>query len=179
MPNLLSLLSDEEPAVRRAAATAVGRIKAAEAVPALLAGLRAENDRFLDHALIYALIEIADRTATRHGLTDSSPHVRRGALVALNQMDGGLLTRDEVVPLVGHVRRSLAQGGCFPSLRHDRNGPEMSPGCSGNGRDAASWTRPVGKVCATRCWPFAATAEIQHLVANGPCESKARPPRRG
>jgi putative heme-binding domain-containing protein len=69
-------------------------------VPALLNGLRAECDRFLEHALIYALIEIADREATLTGLRDVNLRLRRAALIALDQMDGGNLTREQVVPLL-------------------------------------------------------------------------------
>ena len=102
LPQMLTMAAaaGDEPAARRAAATALGRLKRHEAVPVLLHGLREDNDRFLDHALIYALIEIADRRATLTGLSDPNPRVRRGALIALDQMDGGHLTREQVVSLL-------------------------------------------------------------------------------
>ncbi|NIP97944.1 MAG: dehydrogenase, partial [Akkermansiaceae bacterium] len=55
-PGLIGLLKSEHPAVRREAATALGRLGKAEACQALLACEPA--DRHLEHALIYALIEI-------------------------------------------------------------------------------------------------------------------------
>ncbi len=58
------------------------------------------TDRFLEHALVYALIRMADRDATVPFLRDSNPDVRRAALVALDQMDGGNLTREMVAPLL-------------------------------------------------------------------------------
>src|SRR5205807_692024 len=67
---LMKLTSGAAPAVRREAATALGRLRRAQAVPALLDGLRHGGDRFLEHALIYALIEIADRPGTLKGLRD-------------------------------------------------------------------------------------------------------------
>jgi putative membrane-bound dehydrogenase-like protein len=94
------VVKDDIPAVRRQAATALGRIKRAAAVPALLEALRAGGDRFLEHALIYALIQIDDRDATLKGLADPSPQVRRGALIALDQMDHGNLTQELVTPLL-------------------------------------------------------------------------------
>jgi putative heme-binding domain-containing protein len=100
LTQLMTMVTGSEPAVRRAAATALGRLKRDEAIPALLQGLKADNDRFLDHAIIYALIAIADRGATLPGLSDSRSSVRRGALIALDQMDGGRLTREQVVPLL-------------------------------------------------------------------------------
>ncbi len=90
----------EHAALRREAATALGRIRDREAVPALFAGLRNGGDRFLEHAQIYALIRIADRDQILRGLGDPSPIIRRAALIALDQMDGGRLTRDRVTPLL-------------------------------------------------------------------------------
>jgi putative membrane-bound dehydrogenase-like protein len=93
-------VSDTEPAVRRAAATALGRIGRSAAVPALLAALRAGGDRFLEHAQIYALIKIGDRAATLRGLGSDHPQVQRGTLLAIDQTEGGRLTRELVVPLL-------------------------------------------------------------------------------
>src|SRR5439155_16926146 len=89
-----------EPALRRKAAEALGRIGRPETVPALVDGLRRAGDRFLQHALIYALIRINDRQATLPALNDSDPHVRRAALTALDQMQDGKLTRPLVAPLL-------------------------------------------------------------------------------
>ncbi|MBI1900978.1 MAG: HEAT repeat domain-containing protein [Planctomycetia bacterium] len=93
---LEEMLARDEPPVRREAATALGRIGGAEAVPALLDALHAGGDRFIEHAVIYALIEINDPEATRIGLVDPVPHVRRAVLIALDQMNDGKLTREEV-----------------------------------------------------------------------------------
>ena len=97
---LIRLVREDEPAVRREAATALGLIGDPGAVPALLESLRAGGDRFVEHATLYALIEINQRGPTLAGLSDPSPIVRRGALIALDQMDDGNLTRDLVGPLL-------------------------------------------------------------------------------
>ena len=107
LPQLLTMSAGDEPAARRAAATALGRLKRREATPALLQGLKSDNDRFLDHSLVYALIEVADRRATLAGLGDPSPRVRLGSLIALDQMDGGQLTREQVVPLLDTTDAAL------------------------------------------------------------------------
>ncbi|HLY11697.1 MAG TPA: PVC-type heme-binding CxxCH protein [Planctomycetota bacterium] len=106
---LIALLADPVPAVRREAATALGRLRARSAVPALLDALRAGADRFLEHALIYALIRIDDRDGTVDGLNDPNPNVRRAALIALDQMDHGALTRDQVTPLLDPANLPLQQ----------------------------------------------------------------------
>ena len=97
---LKTLVVEDEPAIRREAATALGRIGHAAAVPALLASLRAGGDRFVEHAAIYALIEINDHSSTVAGLSDPTPQVRRGALIALDQMPDGRLTQELVTPLL-------------------------------------------------------------------------------
>jgi putative membrane-bound dehydrogenase-like protein len=101
------LRNNEAPAVRREAATALGRMRRVDAVPALLDGLRGDVDRFLEHALIYALILIDDRSSALPGLSDPNPRVRRGALIALDQMDHGDLTLEQVRPLLSDPDAAL------------------------------------------------------------------------
>lgn len=101
LPALARLAGDDEPSIRLQAASSIGRLGIADGVSAILAALRrGGGDRFLDHALTYALIRIGDRGATIDALSDSNPIVRRAALIALDQMPDGRLTRDEVVPLL-------------------------------------------------------------------------------
>jgi putative membrane-bound dehydrogenase-like protein len=106
---LLKLVAKDTPALRRNAATALGRIGRAEAVPALLESVQTAGDRFLEHALIYALIRIADRKATLKGLDAPQPVVRRAALIALDQMTGGDLTRELVTPFLSSTDSALQQ----------------------------------------------------------------------
>ncbi len=93
---LIDLLKNDEPPVRREAATALGRLGDAAAVPALRAALARPVDRFEEHAIIFALIEINDRESTLAGLASGQASVRRGTLIALDQMDAGDLTREQV-----------------------------------------------------------------------------------
>jgi putative heme-binding domain-containing protein len=99
----------EAAAVRREAAAALGRLRQKDAIPALFEGIRLGGDRFLEHALIYALIRIGDPDRTARALADPSPVVRRAALIALDQMDGGNLTRDQVTPLLNTDDPALQQ----------------------------------------------------------------------
>ncbi|MEO5803044.1 MAG: HEAT repeat domain-containing protein, partial [Verrucomicrobiota bacterium] len=92
---------DSEPAIRREAAAALGRIGNPKSVPALLAALDGKNDAFLTHSIIYALIQINNPTATKQGLAAEKSPVQRGALIALEQMPGSELSRKEIVPLLG------------------------------------------------------------------------------
>ena len=86
---ILRLLESGSAPDRRSAAGALGRIGDRAAVPVLLeAAGEAGGDRFLDHAITYALIEIGDREGTRLGLEPSrKAGTRRAALIALQSMD--------------------------------------------------------------------------------------------
>ena len=110
---LVPLLGDNQSAgVRRESATALGRIAARGTAKvreyqrtvitkALFTSLRtATKDRFLEHSLIFALIRIGEREPCLPFLADGSPHIRRCALIALDQMDNGQLTRELVTPLL-------------------------------------------------------------------------------
>jgi putative membrane-bound dehydrogenase-like protein len=109
LPLLQELLAKGSAPVRREAATALGRLRLKEALPPLWEALRAGGDQFLEHALIYALIQIGDRDGLHRGLRDAGPMVRRAALIALDQMDGGGLTREQVTPLLNTDDPALQQ----------------------------------------------------------------------
>jgi putative membrane-bound dehydrogenase-like protein len=99
-PALVALLPGAPPPIRREAATALGRIGDRAAVGALLGALRPDDDRMLEHALIYAQIEIADRPALQSALASDNALVRRAALIALDQSDDGSLKPEVVTPLL-------------------------------------------------------------------------------
>jgi len=98
---LASIVRGDEPQVARQAAVALGRMAEYRAVGAILGRLgRVENDRMLEHSLIYALIEIDDPEATRAGLESENPRVISGVLRALHEMPSGEL---EIFSLLPHL----------------------------------------------------------------------------
>jgi len=109
VPDLIQALASPAPQVRREAANALGRIGDKAAVAPLLAAVRAGGDRYLEHALIYALIRIDDPDALLAALKDPSAQVRRAALIALDQMDHGNLKPDMVTPLLDPIDLPLQQ----------------------------------------------------------------------
>ncbi|HVX11379.1 MAG TPA: PVC-type heme-binding CxxCH protein [Pirellulales bacterium] len=94
---LLQILASGAPRDCRLAAEALGRLRDPAATPALLARLALPADRFVEHALIYALIEIADPESTRGGMKSPHPSVRRAAMIALDQIPGGELDPRAVI----------------------------------------------------------------------------------
>jgi len=97
---LIEMIASDEPPVVREVATALGRLGKPEAIPSLLAALAKPTDRFVEHAIIFALIELNNPQASRAGLSSSVASVRRGTLIALDQMDSQPLKREMIVPLL-------------------------------------------------------------------------------
>lgn len=125
LKDLAEMAISDEPQVRREAATALGRMGDSRAVPALLNGLEAANDRFLEHALIFALIRIGDRSATQNGLQVASSQVKRGALIALDQMKDGQLTPEMATPFLAPGDPLMQQTTLWVIAHHEDWGRSM------------------------------------------------------
>jgi putative membrane-bound dehydrogenase-like protein len=126
VPELLAVLKGKSAQNRRAAAEALGRIGDHTAVPALLAAAAGPADRFVEHSLTYALIEIADAGATAAGLKATDPRTRRAALVALDQMENGGLTADALMPNLAAADAPLKEAAWWAASRHPEWGKELS-----------------------------------------------------
>ena len=125
VPGLLKLLQSPSHPVRREAATALGCIGDAAAVPALLAAAHADNGRVLEHSLIYALIEIGDAKATAAGLTSKNAHTQRAALIALDQMPGAKITAMQLLPRLTAEESVLRETALWLFGRHPEMAKEM------------------------------------------------------
>ena len=124
-PALVALLSPAPPPIRREAATALGRIRNAAAVLPLLGALRPDDDRFLEHAILYALIEIADLPALDKALGSDSALVRRAALIARDQADDGSLKAQAVTPLLKDADARVQAAALEDLGHHPAWGKEM------------------------------------------------------
>jgi putative membrane-bound dehydrogenase-like protein len=138
VPRLLTLVKGPSAQNQRAAAEALGRIGDKSAVPVLLSALGESShhglgsgpvagtdhpaataaERVLEHSLIYALIEIADRETTTAGLRSANPRVVRAALIALDQMDGGSLELETVASRLGSVDPSIKETAAWIAGHH-------------------------------------------------------------
>ncbi len=125
VPLLLERLQADGPALKRAAAEALGRAGSNAAVGPLLEQTATAGDPVLWHSLTYALIEIADPQATRRGLLSRSTATRRAALIALDQMRGGGVRPDAVVPLLSSNDDDLRESAEWVAVRHRDWGPQL------------------------------------------------------
>ena len=85
----IAALTDPSDRVKFFAAQGLGKLKHAAAMPAVLAALRANNneDHTLRHALVMALVGGNNVAALTAAITDSSPAVRLGVLLALRRLE--------------------------------------------------------------------------------------------
>jgi len=97
---LMELVQKDQAKVRRQAATALGQIGDPRAVPALLNAVSSGKDRFVDHAITYSLITLKSTTPLMEALKSPSLSVRKSALIALDQMDGSILSKENLVPFL-------------------------------------------------------------------------------
>jgi hypothetical protein len=120
VPALIRILAEPAPALQRVAAEALGRMGDRAAVGPLLAAASTEHDRVLEHSLTYALIELDFPDAVRESLSKNqpSPSTRRAGLIALDQMDNGGLTVNEVTPFLGSSAPVLKQAAFWIAGHH-------------------------------------------------------------
>ncbi len=120
------LLLDDDLAVRRQAGTALAQIGDHSVVGAVLSALAAPADRFVEHALTYALLRLPEPSRMAAGLGDPSPRVRKAALIALDQMEGRPLEERQLLPLLDSEDADLRRTALWVASRH----LEWSPGIS-------------------------------------------------
>ena len=125
LPRLLSLVVNDTPPIRREAATALGRLRNQESVSALFESLKTSTDRFLEHSILFALIQIGDAGAVRERLTSPEPAQLRGALIALDSIDGAGLKPEDVLPHLRSPSPVLQETALWITGRHAEWGDAM------------------------------------------------------
>ena len=160
---LLDQLTHSAAPLQRAAAEALGRVGDSAAVAPLLDAVGRTEDEILIHSLTYALIEIADPAATRQGLFSSSSRVRRAAMLALDQMEGGGLPAGAVVPLLSSSDPILRDTASWLVSRHVEWGGALSGYF--RTRLAAVKSGSVDSAVADELARFSADPAIQDLLA--------------
>lgn len=118
VPQLIDALNDAEPLVVRQAATALGRIGDSKAVSALLDLAGRIEDRMLNHAAIYSLIQLQSESELTASLTDANPLRQRAALIALDQKRKNLLTEELVQPFLASENSLLEETGSWVLGHH-------------------------------------------------------------
>jgi putative membrane-bound dehydrogenase-like protein len=126
VPLMLLLLHSPDAHNRRATAEALGRLGDAAAIRTILDALGQPHDRVLDHSLTYALIELDNPVKTAAGLDSAKPGIRRAALAALDQMDGGKLGAPAVTRELNSEDKALKETAWWIAGRHPEWGAALT-----------------------------------------------------
>jgi putative membrane-bound dehydrogenase-like protein len=118
VPRLMEMVRKEDPSVRRQAAAALGQIGDKRAVPALIDAAANADDRFVEHSIIYALIQLGDSAPLLKQLKNENPRVRQTALIALDQMDKSPLVEGHVLPFLADSDADLRRSALWVVSRH-------------------------------------------------------------
>lgn len=161
------LLTWKTPVDMRLHAEILGRIGAKSSVPLLLAAAGRQDlefDRVLEHAITFALIEIADMQATAEGLTSESPRVRRISLIALDQMPGGKVSPEQVIPHLTSSDKGLREAALWLVTRHTEWGEALTDHLR-KSLDVASLSDAQQEELTGLLTRFVGTASVQKLLA--------------
>lgn len=131
--SLLASTSATSARLARVAAEGLGRLRDRESLPMLLDAVAAistdqgASDRFLEHSLLFALIEIADPNATRAALSAPNPAVRRAALLVLEQVGKPSTVQvTDVLPFLNTPTGRLREAGLWVARRHPEWGGALA-----------------------------------------------------
>ena len=124
LPLLVESLEHRSPAIRRAAASSSGRLEDPAVVPQLLrAASVSRMNRVLEHSITYALIEIGKPIDLKSIPGDQvTPVVEQIAMIANDQMPGGQLDPQSVVPWLTSKEPELKQTALWLVGRHSEWG---------------------------------------------------------
>jgi len=200
-PKLISLLESGSPHNRRAAAEALGRIGDQEAADALLtasghlgpaekrgaekSGSAAaepakalERDRFLEHSLTFALIEIGDPAVVGAGIAFAqNGWTQRAALIAADQMEGGQLRPELVSQLLSAENLVVKDAAAWIVSRHPEWGSALA-GYLKDRVDSHDLTDADRNELERQLAQFARAPEVQALLGDALSNGDRKPAER-
>ena len=110
---LTTMAGADHPAPRRQAAAALGQIGDARVAQSLLAAAGRADDRFIEHSIIYSLIQLGSAGPLQAALGDGDPRARKAALLALDQMDASPLRREDAARFLAAPEKELRAAALF------------------------------------------------------------------
>ncbi|MCY2964450.1 MAG: HEAT repeat domain-containing protein, partial [Planctomycetota bacterium] len=163
---LIELLRNPSAQNRRVAAEALGRLNDGRAVrPLLDAAQAAGDDRFLEHSITFALIDLAAPRLVEPSLTDPNPRVARAALVSLDQMEGGGLQPQSVAQLLASPEPLLRETAVWIAGRRPEWGPALADFLKGR-LNTPDLPEADQTVLVDLLAKFARAAEVQQVLAD-------------
>lgn len=122
---LMEMAAKDEAAAKRQAATALGQIGDAQAIPALLSAANGNSDRFIQHAIIYSLVTMNQPGEVQKALAHNSAQVQEAAMIALDQMPAASLQAGQVMPFLTNNSKNLQRTALWVASHHPEWSKEM------------------------------------------------------
>lgn len=163
--DLLKALDSGSDPVKRQAATALGQLGDKQAVDALINASSKTDDRFIRHAIIYALISINDVNGVRSRLPDTSSRVSEAVIIALDQMPTSPLTVRELTPFLTHSNPKLQQIALWAASHHPEWSADMITFLDKELKDKKSLT-PNDKLLSDMLVSFGSEPKMQKYIAD-------------
>jgi putative heme-binding domain-containing protein len=162
---LSALVRKDHAAVRRQAAAALGQIGDARAAGALIAAASDPDDRMTEHSIMYSLITLQNAAPLQAALGHKSPSVRKAALIALDQMDGAPLRREQIQPFLTAPEKDLRSAALWVVSHHPDWAGMVANQLNSRLRDPRLPDDEMDSVRET-LRAFLGDAQIQKLVAD-------------
>jgi putative heme-binding domain-containing protein len=112
------------------------------------------DDRFVEHSVIYALIQLGDAAPLLKQLRAGSPRVRQAAMIALDQMDKSPLVAANVAPFLVDADAELRRAALWVVSRHKAWAPTVTKSLEAGLRSprfAPEEAAPLGEAIAAFC----------------------------
>jgi putative heme-binding domain-containing protein len=124
----------------------------------------------LQHSIAFALIELERPRETRAGLASNSPRTVAASLLALDQMPGGVIGADDVIPFLGSSDDASRQAALWVAAQHVEWGGALSDWFRQQLAALAETSPPAPEEeddhpLARMLTQFATNAAIQELLA--------------
>jgi putative heme-binding domain-containing protein len=161
---LIDLLDGEE-AIKRQAATALGQIGSPAAVPALLSAAEGVTDRFVEHAIIYALISLNEPELLAQALSHTSSEVRRTALIALDQIPDSPLHASQLTDFLTSGNPDLQNTALWVAAHHPEWAGDMTA-YLGNRFSGEPLSEEEKKLYGDLLVSFCGDTDMQAFIAN-------------
>lgn len=175
--DLIALLENPSAFNRRVAAEALGRLGNPKAIPTIFQQLARDNDRVLVHSLTYALIEIDDPSATTAGLASDDVRVKRSAMIALDQMDGGKVDPQIVASAMNSSDRALRETAAWIAGRHPDWGDQLADAMQKR-MDSANLSEADQEQLVGQLSKLSSSRAIQHLLVTTLSDPNANPQKK-
>ena len=163
---LMEMVKQDQPAARRSGCHGARADREDErATPALIAAAVRADERFIEHAVIYALIQLGNAEALTPALKNSNFRVRKAALIALDQIDGSPLTASQFAPFLEEPNQELRTAALWVVSHHPDWSSEVLISMDARLRAPELKTAEVGPVRDVLL-SFCADPGVQKLVAD-------------